>query len=308
MVTEKTMIRTNAHAHEIFEQARAYERGKGVKKDRKKAAELYIEAARAGDLFAKAVFVFDFDLKNHMHVSSGRFEVIRSAAELGYADAQFSYGGRYRAGIDVEKDYDEAFKWISKAAQQGHPDAIYYLGAMYRRGRGVEADVDKADELTHIAADLGCAPAMHMIGKRHLKTHHEKAVRFIAEAASQGYRIAAYDLGLLYLEGTLVDEDTEKGLALLKQAVGKEYEVASYKLGEIYEAGLYGVESDMRQAIHWYKKAADVGYVGAELRLGEIYEKGIGVDRDLRQCIKYYKLADRHGWHYARDRIYALFA
>jgi len=123
-----------------------YEHGIGLEKSTTRTAILYIKAAQGGDPDARKVFFFDFNLKKKMGVSEDRFQIIKTAAELGYADAQYSLAGRYRRGIDVPKDYDLAFKWFTEACKQGHADACFYLGAMYRKGRGTEKDPSRAVE------------------------------------------------------------------------------------------------------------------------------------------------------------------
>lgn len=53
--------------------------------------------------------------------------VLRSAAELGHAHAQFDLGRRYEKGKGVEADLDEAIRWYEKSAAQGDPFATQRL-------------------------------------------------------------------------------------------------------------------------------------------------------------------------------------
>jgi TPR repeat protein len=98
-------------------------------RDFAKAAELYLEMAKAGD-----------------------------------KDAQFALGNLYRSGRGVKKDYEQAFVWFSKAAEQGHVSAQYTTGTMYENGWGVKADTDKAREWYKQAADGG-----HRLAAKKLK-------------------------------------------------------------------------------------------------------------------------------------------
>ncbi len=52
---------------------------------------------------------------------------IKSAAEDGYADAQYTFGIFYEEGRLIQKDKVHALKWVKKAADQGHKKAIQYL-------------------------------------------------------------------------------------------------------------------------------------------------------------------------------------
>ncbi|WP_400256798.1 hypothetical protein [Methanomethylophilus alvi] len=295
---------------EIYALGRMYEFGITVEQDHRKAAELYIEAAEMGNEQAKNVFFFDFDQKPRINTKQERVATIMEAAQMGYVDAQYSLGGRYRGGIGMRKSYPAAFYWLSKAAEQGHVEATYYLGAMYLRGRGTEVDIGKAKELTRKAADLGYAPAQHEIGKVLLGEEGRKleAIEWIRRSSDNGYRIAQFDLGTMHLQGDGVEFDPIRGMELLTSSAKQRYASAAYKLGEIFDKGQYGFEKDPEKAIRWYKKAQRIGYVGAELRLAQIYQNGEGVERDLFQCIKYYKLADQHGWHYANNMLMEIFA
>ncbi len=51
------------------------------------------------------------------------FKIIKAAAEQGCALAQNYLGICYYLGKGVEKDYNEAVKWIGLAAQQGDAEA-----------------------------------------------------------------------------------------------------------------------------------------------------------------------------------------
>jgi TonB family protein len=47
-------------------------------------------------------------------------ELLRSAAEAGWSQAQFDVGRNYERGIGVEADLEEAMRWYGKAAAQGN--------------------------------------------------------------------------------------------------------------------------------------------------------------------------------------------
>jgi TPR repeat protein len=64
-------------------------------RDFEKAAQLYLEMAKAGD-----------------------------------KEAQFALGNLYRSGRGVKKDHRRAFVWFSKAAEQGHVKAQYTTGTL----------------------------------------------------------------------------------------------------------------------------------------------------------------------------------
>ena len=58
-------------------------------------------------------------------------------------------------GIDVEIDYDEAFRLLSAAAAAGAPRAIANLARMYAHGWGTEMNPSEAVRLYEIAVARG---------------------------------------------------------------------------------------------------------------------------------------------------------
>ena len=80
----------------------------------------------------------------------------RSAAEKGYAPAQFNLGILYSggAGSDFFRP-EEAVKHLRDAAAQRHPGAQYLLGTAYRDGDGVPRDEGKAFEFYRLSAEQG---------------------------------------------------------------------------------------------------------------------------------------------------------
>lgn len=78
-----------------------YYRGQDVRRDYKKAASLFSQAA-----------------------------------EQGLPKAQYNLGVMYDNGQGVLKNHKEAVKWYSKAAEQGYGEAQYNLGLSYAKGEG----------------------------------------------------------------------------------------------------------------------------------------------------------------------------
>ncbi len=102
---------------------------------------------------------------------------LRSKAEKGDADAQFSLGDSYSYGRGVPKDNAEAVKWYHKAAEQEHAEAQLRLGISYYSGRG---SVPK---------------------------NEAEAVKWFRKAAEQGNGTAQLSLAISYFEGRGVPKD-----------------------------------------------------------------------------------------------------
>jgi len=63
--------------------------------------------------------------------------LIRSAADAGHADAQFTLGTMYANGQGVPLSKTDARLWFERAGAQDHPRALYNLGLYHDRGIGV---------------------------------------------------------------------------------------------------------------------------------------------------------------------------
>lgn len=65
------------------------------------------------------------------------------AAEQGDADAQYYLGICYWDGEGTTANKKEAFRWFRIAAEQGVVDAQYYLGICYWKGEEIEENIEK---------------------------------------------------------------------------------------------------------------------------------------------------------------------
>ncbi len=94
---------------------------------------------------------------------------------------EFSLAQRYREGVGVDKDLQQAACWFEKAAAKGHVDAQFYLGAMYENGEGVEQNF-------------------------------KQAACWYKKAAEQGHAVAQLVLGAMYEIGVGVEQDFEQAV------------------------------------------------------------------------------------------------
>ncbi len=74
-------------------------------------------------------------------------EDLRRKADGGSCVAQSVLGVAFLDGIDVEVNYQEAFRLLSASANQGASRAIVNLARMYAEGLGVPKDIDEAVRL-----------------------------------------------------------------------------------------------------------------------------------------------------------------
>ena len=117
---------------------------------------------------------------------------LHASAEAGEAQAQYTLGEMYYAGLGVPKDYVEAAAWYRQAAEQGHDWAQCLLGKMYANGEGVPHDDAAAVRWYRLAAEQGLAYAQTTLGEMYLRgegVSHDavEAVTWYRFAAEQGH-------------------------------------------------------------------------------------------------------------------------
>jgi uncharacterized protein len=145
----------------------------------------------------------------------------------------------------VKIDHKKSLEWYLKSAEKGHSMANYNIGYSYQTGTlGLEKDITKA--LTH-----------YSVSEKH------------------GNIAAFKQIGLLFLEGTDVKKDVDKGIAYLKKSVAGKHSLSDvlFKLAEIYLNGEYGVKADRKLGFSYLKRAADKRYPLAIKKLEDLKDE-----------------------------------
>ena len=263
--------------------------------DLEKAAELLTRADISGCKKTEILFHFDFNGRmKKVKLKPWQIEVLKISAENGYAPAQFSLGARYRAGLSVKKDREEAFYWFSKAAERNDTKAIAHMGDMYDKGRGVEQDRVKAFECYKRAADLGYAPSQFTVGLYYEKGEvvdydPKEAMRYFIMSDDGGYVIATNHLGMKYEEGKLIPADYLKAYDYYKKTLEIGYNVGNHGMFRLYYFGLF-VEKDIEKAAYYARRVPD--FIGLFQRMaaevGFDEAKSFFDDYELYKPAEYY--------------------
>ncbi len=93
-------------------------------------------------------------------------DMMRKAANVGYAPAQFYLAKLYEDGdAGVKKDPAEARRWTQRAAEGGDPKAMHNLGLYYFHGDGGPKNVAQAAIWFRRAADLGLVDSQYNLAQ-----------------------------------------------------------------------------------------------------------------------------------------------
>ncbi len=220
-------------------------------------------------------------------------------AEAGDAHAQSSLGDMYLSGRGVERNYDEALKWLRKAADQDDADAKVDLGIMYSKGWGVPQDYLDALQWFYQAGSKGNRDGQYHLGIVYLRgegvtSDYTLALDWLRKAVAHGSRDAEFELGRLYRDGIAVERNPAAALDWLGKAAAQGSTQAKYELGKLYLLG-EGVTQDNTRASQWFLKAAADGDAQAQNALAYMYQQGQGVAQDYNEALKWYRAAARQG-------------
>jgi TPR repeat protein len=151
--------------------------------------------------------------------------LLKKAAELGSAEAQYNLGYCYQAGIGTERDLTKSIEWYSKSAEQGWNDALYAMMMAYGNGQGVNQDSKKAFEYALRCADNNDPTCMfNVIGCYKDGTGTDQNIaKMLAWAIRLGklenpenlqlsgtITSARLNLANLYRDGSLIEKDLYK--------------------------------------------------------------------------------------------------
>ncbi len=120
------------------------------------------------------------------------------------------------------------------------------------------------------------------------------ALRVVKELAAVGLDAAEYHLGLLYVQGKVLDQDLAAANMWWERAAEQGFVDAQYKLAHSYRVGR-GVTVNPEKAFHWYMKAADQGDADAQSNVASCFATGYGVNRDLKRAVHWYRRTAERG-------------
>lgn len=116
-------------------------------------------------------------------------EAMRTVADMGYPAAQYEMSVMYDEGLDglVVADKVQARRWAGLAAQGGHPSAMYNFGLMNYTGQGGPVD-------------------------------YNAAASWLRKSAEYGVRDGQFGIGVMYMQGQAVAENTPEAYKWLSIA------------------------------------------------------------------------------------------
>jgi len=192
------------------------------------------------------------------------------AAEQGSADAMTRLYFCYWDGLGTAGDQVKAMKWLTQAAEAGHPLAQYFMA--YRCLNPC------------LVGDEG--------NLRSPKPDLHRSLYWYRRSAEQHQPNSQYHLGLLYLEGGVVEANEAKALTLIRAAADQGNADALGELARLYAEGIGEPRDSQDRPLELLKRAGAWGVLVFR------YEYGLGTERDLVAAARCYCRAALSGGEY----------
>ena len=115
----------------------------------------------------------------------------------------------------------------------------------------------------------------------------KKVLEYLDKAIEAGDDRAMNNLGAMYYEGRVVEQDQAKAMEWYKKAAAKGNSMSMLNLGYGYYYG-HGIEKDMEMAYRMFTKAALLGQHEAIYKVGDMYANGFFVEKDEKAAFEMY--------------------
>ncbi|RHZ87312.1 hypothetical protein Glove_37g84 [Diversispora epigaea] len=224
--------------------ANMYLTGRCVRKDMKKAFQMYSKVSDEGSIIALHNVAYCYEGGFGVKKNEGKaFELYLKLAKEGYPVAQYDVGRCYSTGKGISKDEAKEFQWYIKSALAGNIFAMCNAGFCYDYGTGVERD-------------------------------EGEAFKWYSRAAEKGHSLAQHNLGWCYKNGEGIEKNQAEAFKWFDRAANNGYIDSQYMVGKYFYEGC-GTEKDIVKAICWLNIAKERGDSDANDLLKEIISKGI---------------------------------
>ncbi|HRY77986.1 MAG TPA: SEL1-like repeat protein [Candidatus Izemoplasmatales bacterium] len=286
--------------------------GKGVRKNRKKAFRLYLEAAGQNDVeafnavagcYAKGIGVG----KN----SEKARDYYQKSADLGNPIGEWNVGLFEMETKAYRKNPENALYWLDKAASHGSVEAMKRLISIYQkhdhphfRKKSLGSLLELTFYYQELLAKTGDPEALKAVadayseGKAPAKKNHEKAAGYFKQLADLGNPDGKYGYAVSLLYGLGVPRDVPTAKKLLEECAQKSHPSSLTRLGDIFRLGL-GVPVDPEEAKKWYMEAAKQNDPEALMNLGLLNYRQAVENATPALALGFMETAAKKGYHQA---------
>ena len=135
-----------------------------------------------------------------------------------------------------------------------------------------------------------------------LNEEHAEAVKELEQLWSEGYTVAAHQLGKFYRDDLSTMRNHEKAALWFRLSAEAGNDFSEYALGKLLLS-----QERTEEAMQWLGKAADHGNQFARYRLGKIYLTGESVPKDVQKALEYLTASAEQGNQFAQYTLGKLY-
>lgn len=266
------------------------------------ATNLLCQATRQGNNAAKGLWgIVLVSQSPSPETAEAGLQLMRDSAAKGDVQVILQLGFLYKNGLDVRRNYNEAFHWFGLAADQSNAVGQLELGACYQYGLGTSPDLATAAKWYRRAAEQTNYVAMKSLGYLLMNGYGVnkdlKAAKYwLTRAAEEGgIARAMYNLGVLYGLKFPATNAMAKAFQWFQRSAKLNDPLACLELADFYYRGWGVVKTNMANYDYWRLKAALLGSTQAQYEMGQAYQTGNGVPIDLITArVWYLRAAAKH--------------
>lgn len=207
--------------------------------------------------------------------------------------------------FEDEKQSDEPER--EEIPQEDTSYSVYEQAARYRTAKTVLQNLDALPKERRLALEAleqlwseGYSLAAHQLGKFYRDDltplrDHKKAELWFRRSAETGNDCSEYAFGKLLL----AQKRTEEAVRWLEQAAGNGNQFAQYRLGKLYLTG-EDVSKDIEKALEYLTASAEQGNQFAQYTLGKLYLLGKEVPADREAAAEWLSRSAAQSNEYAQ--------
>ena len=284
----------------MFHTAKSYSRGWGVAPDLEKARHYYLLAVQYGYSYRGENA---YELGRLFQRSTGpdcntvAVEWFFKSFDWNFVKASLQLGIHYEKGLGVDQNVDKAIKYYKIALRAGHEQAAIKYARLLIKGRyGITADPDKAKQLVAEAMTSlekrvknGSSTAAKQLGRLYrdgelVQENQQKAYEWLLISARMGNTGGMHDLAHMTLITTNNPEQQAEAIIWLQKAADRGHGGAMTALGRFHLDEQYGLKQD--GAVHWFKKGVVAKHGGSMEELARLYRDGLLVEENRDEAIR----------------------
>ena len=206
--------------------------------------------------YAEASFLLGYlyeDEKNNQEMAFQYFELSHNQ---GSDLASLKLASMLRSGIGCKRSLKNSFELLKSLAIKGIADAQAELAIYYLEGVGCKSDRDAYDEWIRKAANQNHVEALEIIADEVSINDEEQAIKLYEKAREHGSLSATFKLGEKFLESKNKSLfSIERAVAYLREASDNGNYQASRRLSEIYRTGTHDIIPDTEKHKYFYDLA-----------------------------------------------------